>query len=70
MVPRIVFNWIHVLFIYHQNIAPNVPAFAAAAEGDTIFKELFEAGENEERAQKLNVFLEGFCALLDNLNAD
>jgi hypothetical protein len=30
---------------------------------------LFEAGDNEERAEKLNLFLEGFCGLLENMKA-
>jgi hypothetical protein len=54
-----------------QNITPpEVPSLGAATAGDVdSVKMLFEAGDTEERAEKLNFFLEGFCALLENMKA-
>ncbi len=33
------------------------------------FKALLEAGDTKERAEKMNLFFEGFCALMESMKA-
>jgi hypothetical protein len=53
-----------------QNITPGIPSVgASAAAGDVDpLRALLEAGHDDERAEKLNLFRESFCALLETMN--